>query len=493
MGALAAAVTKKERTATPIVVAMLKELTHRGADKHGVATADSLIIADSLEEMEPEKLDSKISLGHNFSRFSPRDKPQPVLGDNFALVFEGRVYPPPILSEVEEVAEMLQASHPSARACQRKADAVVTRFNGSYAFTIACADTLIAGRDSLGVTPLYYGENQEIFALASEQKALWSVGVEDTRPFPPGNIAVITGPGASFKPVKPVTQPPLEAVDMEIAAQRLKRILLRSTKKRVSGFAKLAVAFSGGIDSSTIAVLAQQCGVEVTLFTVGLENQPEIQFAKAAAEALGLPLHIQAYTMKDVKSILPRILWLIEDPSVMKVGVALPLFWVAENSSKRGFRILLTGLGGDELFGGYHKYLRKYKGHGAPVLRNTLFHDVEMSHQTNLQRDNKVCAFHKVELRLPFMDHIVVDFALGLPVDLNITSEEDPLRKRVLRLTAHRLGVPTLIVNRAKKAIQYATGVNKALRTFAKEKGLDPQDYVEETFSKIYPEAKCSG
>ncbi len=293
--------------------------------------------------------------------------------------------------------------------------------------------------------------------------------------------------------MKPVTQPPLEAVDIEIAAQRLKRILLRSTKKRVSGFAKLAVAFSGGIDSSTIAVLAQQCGVEVTLFTVGLENQPEIQFAKAAAEALGLPLHIQAYTMKDVKSILPRILWLIEDPNVMKVGVALPLFWVAENSSKRGFRILLTGLGGDELFGGYHKYLRKYKGHGAPVLRNTLFHDVEMSHQTNLQRDNKVCAFHKVELRLPFMDHIVVDFALGLPVDLNITSEEDPLRKRVLRLTAHRLGVPTLIVNRAKKAIQYATGVNKALRTFAKEKGLDPQDYVEETFSKIYPEAKCSG
>jgi asparagine synthase (glutamine-hydrolysing) len=493
MGALAAAVTKKERPAAPIVVTMLKELTHRGADNHGVATADSLMIAESLEEMDPEKLDSEISLGHNFSRFSSRDRPQPVLGDDFALVFEGRLYPPPKLSEVDKVAEMLQTGPPSPCARQREADAIVKRLDGSYAFAIACADTLIAGRDSLGVTPLYYGENEKTFALASERKALWSVGVEDTRSFPPGNIAVFTGHGVSFKSLKPLTQPPLEAVDMETAAARLESILLRSTKKRVSGFAKLAVAFSGGIDSSTIAVLADKCGVEVHLFTVGLENQPEIQFAKAAAEALGLPLHIQAYTVKDIESVLSKILWLIEDPSVMKVGVALPLFWVAQNSSRRGFKVLLTGLGGDELFGGYHKYLRKYKGHGAIVLRNVLFRDIEMSHKINLQRDDKVCAFHKMELRLPFMDQTVVDFALGLPVDLNITSEEDPLRKRVLRQTAHRLGIPTFIVNKAKRAIQYATGVNKALRRIAKEKRLGLQDYVEETFSKIYPEAKYSG
>ena len=493
MGALVAAVTKKGRPAAPIVVAMLKELTHRGADSHGVATPDSLIIAESLKEIKPEKLDSKVSLGHNLSRFSPRDRPQPVLGDDFALVFEGRIYPPPRLSEADEVAEMLQASSRSAHKRRGKTDAIVRSLDGSYAFAVAYADTLIAGRDSLGITPLYYGENEKTFALASERKALWSIGVKDTESFPPGNIAAITGRGVSFRPVKPLTQPASEVVDIEIAAARLQSILLESTKKRVSSFAKLAVAFSGGIDSSTIAVLADKCGVEVTLFTVGLENQPEIEFAKAAAEALGLPLHIQTYTVGDVESVLPKILWLIEEPNVMNVGVALPLFWVAESSSKRGFKILLTGLGGDELFGGYHKYLAKYREHGATVLRNTLFRDVEMSHQTNFQRDNKVCAFHKMELRLPFMDYAVTGFALGLPVDLNINSAEDHLRKRVLRQTAHRLGIPTFIVNKVKRAIQYATGVNKALRRIAKEKGLDPQGYVKETFSKIYPEAKHGG
>jgi asparagine synthase (glutamine-hydrolysing) len=279
---------------------------------------------------------------------------------------------------------------------------------------------------------------------------------------------------------------------MNNAAMRLESILRKSTKKRVLGLDTLAVAFSGGIDSSAIAVLAAQCGVEVTLFTVGLENQPEIQSAKTAAEALGLPLQIQTYTEKAIESVLPRILWLIEDPNAMKAGVALPLFWVAENSSKCGFKILLTGLGGDELFAGYHKYLRKYKEHGAPVLRNTLFRDVEISHQTNLQRDNKICAFHKMELRLPFMDHTVVDFALGLPASLNIASEEDPLRKRVLRQTALRLGIPASIANRAKRAIQYATGVNKALIRIAKQKGLGLQDYIKEVFSKVYPEAKHS-
>jgi len=91
------------------------------------------------------------------------------------------------------------------------------------------------------------------------------------------------------------------------------------------------------------------------------------------------------------------------------------------------------------------------------------------------------------------MDYAVTGFALGLPVDLNINSAEDHLRKRVLRQTAHRLGIPTFIVNKVKRAIQYATGVNKALLRIAKEKGLDPQGYVKETFSKIYPEAKHGG
>ena len=484
MGALVAAINKKGENSVPTVVAMLKELTHRGVDAHGVSTPNSVAIAESIEKIATENINSSIVLGHNLSRFCLRDKPQPILGEDFTLVFEGRLFPQTNLSEVDKVVKMLEATP------HRKADKIIEKLDGSYTFAIACADMLIAGRATLGINPLYYGENETTFALASERKALWATGVKNAKSFPPGNVAVVNERGFSFKPVKTLIQPSLKATNMETAAERLNNLLQKSNEKRVLDLDKVAVAFSGGLDSSVIAVLAKNCGVEVHLFSVGLENQPEVQFAKTAATALGLPLHLQTYTIDDVESILPKVLWLIEEPNVMKVGIAIPLYWAAENSSKLGCKILLTGLGGDELFGGYQKYLREYKRYGATAVRNALYHDVEKSYETNFQRDNKVCSFHKVELRLPFMDQDVINFALGLPVNLNITSAEDNLRKRVLRQTALKLGIPSFIVNKAKKAIQYATGVNKAIRRLAKEKELSSQDYVKETFKKVYPEVK---
>jgi asparagine synthase (glutamine-hydrolysing) len=485
VGALVAAVNKKGGSSVPTAVAMLKELAHRGVDAHGVATPNSVTIAKSVEKLATESISSRIALGHNLSRFCSRDRPQPVLGEDFALVFEGRLFPLPNFSEVERVVEMLE------NAPHRNAEKIVERLEGSYVFAIAFADMLIAGRDNLGLNPLYYGENETTYALASERKALWAIGVENPRSFPPGNVMIASKRGFSFKPVRTLTKPSLETINMETSTERLKNLLQKSTEKRVSDFNKIAVAFSGGLDSSVITVLAQKCGVDVHLFSVGLESQPEIQFAETAADALGLPLHLQTYTIDDVRSILSKVLWLIEEPNVIKVGIAIPLYWVAENSSKLGFKVLLTGLGGDELFGGYQKYLREYERYGAAAVHNVLYHDVAKSYETNFQRDNKVCSFHKVELRLPFMDQDVVNFALGLPVNLKITSAEDSLRKRVLRATAQKLGVPSFIAKRAKKAIQYTTGVNKVIRRLAKEKGLNSHGYLREIFKKIYPEVRA--
>jgi len=485
VGALVAAVNKKGGSSVPTAVTMLKELIHRGVDAHGVATPNSVAIAKSVEGLATENITSHIVLGHNLSRFCPRDRPQPVLAEDFALVFEGRLFPSPNLSEIERVVEMLK------NAPHRNAEKIVEKLEGSYVFAIAFADMLIAGRDTLGLTPLYYGENETTYALASERKALWAIGVDNPRSFPPGNVMVASERDLSFKPVKTLTKPPLEPMNMEIATKRLKNLLQKSTEKRVSDLNKVAVAFSGGLDSSVITVLAQKCGVDVHLFSVGLENQSEVQFAETATDALGLPLHLQTYTIDDVRLILSKVLWLIEEPNMIKVAIAMPLYWVAENSSKLGFEVLLTGLGGDELFGGYQKYLREYERYGVAAVRNALYHDVAKSYETNFQRDNKVCSLHKVELRLPFMDQDVVNFGLGLPIDLKITSAEDSLRKRVLRATAQKLGVPSFIARRAKKAIQYATGVNKAIRRLAKEKGLNSHGYVRQIFRRIYPEVRA--
>ena len=485
MGAIAVAVDKTGENVVPKVIFMLKELTHRGADAHGVATPNSVRVTKTIEEIAIENINSNVALGHNLSRTVSKDHPQPVLGDDFALVFEGRLFPSPNLSEIDQVLKRLNGNH------WKNAENIITELDGSYVFAIAQHKKAIIGRDSLGATPLYYGENETICAVASERKALWTLGINNARSFPPGNLATVSAHGFAFHPIKTVTQPPIEPMDLEMAAKRLQKLLLNSTKERVSNLKNVAIAFSGGLDSSVIAVLAKTCGAEVHLASVGLQDQPEIPHVKVAAEALRLPLHLQTYMLNDVKRVLPKVLWLIEEPNVVKASIAIPFYWTAEVASKLGFKVLLIGQGGDELFGGYQRYLRIYSQSGTAAVRDTMYRDVALSYEANLQRDNQVCSFHGVELRLPFLDREVVCFSLSLPVSLKIECAENALRKKVLRRVAQNLGMPPFIVNRPKRAIQYETGVDKALRRLAREEGLSLREYVKKAFRKVYPNGEA--
>jgi len=481
MGALAAAVDRKGENAVPKAVAMLKELTHRGADAHGVATPNSVRIARSIEELSVGNINSSVALGHNLSRVVLRDRPQPVLGDDFALVFEGRMFPSPNVSEVDRVVERLRGDP------REKAKSIIEEVDGSYSFAIAQAKQVIVGRDSLGASPLYYGANRTTLAVASEQKALWALGIKDVKSFPPGNLAVINAQDFVFYSIKTVVQPPIKSMEMKTAAKRLQELLLESVRERVSDVEELAVAFSGGLDSAVIAALAKTCEVDVHLVSVGLRDQPEIRHAKAAAEALKLPLQLQTYTIGDVEHVLAKVLWLIEEPNPLKVSIAIPLYWAAEVASKLGCKVMLAGQGGDELFGGYQRYLRVYAQSGARAVREAMHHDIFLSYETNLQRDNQTCSFHRMELRLPFLDREVVHFCLSLPLRLKIESPKDRLRKRVLRRAAQDLDIPLFISNKPKRAIQYATGVDKALRRLAKGEGLSLAEYVKKVFREVYP------
>jgi len=480
MGAIATAVDRKGENAVPKVVAMLKKLTHRGADAHGVATPNSVRTARSIEELSIENINSSVALGHNLHQAILRDHPQPVLGEDFALVFEGRLFPSPDASEVLHVAERLQGDP------QKKAGGIIEELDGSYTFAIALSKNVIVGRDSLGASPLYYGANRTTFATASEQKALWALGIKNVKSFPPGNLAVINTRGFAFQPIKTAVQPPIEPMKMETATKRLQELLLKSVSERVSDVKEPAVAFSGGLDSSFIAALAKACEADVNLVSVGLKDQPEIQHVKAAAEALKLPLHLQTYTIDDVEHVLAKVLWLIEEPHAVKVSIAIPFYWAAEVASKLGCKVLLAGQGGDELFGGYQRYLRVYTRSGAATVREAMHRDISLSYEMNLQRDNQVCSFHHVELRLPFLDREVVRFSLSLPVSLRIESAENHLRKRVLRRTAQNFGVPLFIANKPKRAVQYATGVDKALRRLARGEGLSLREYVKKVFREVY-------
>jgi len=479
MGAVAAAVSKEGDNVVPRVAAMLRELAHRGADAQGLATPSSVTLARSPGEFEFEEVSSPIAVGHSLSRVLPGDRPQPVLGEGFALAVEGRFFPPRGPA-VDRALRWLK-HHPNGSEGR-----LIEEFEGSYVFAVARPGELVCGRDTLGTAPLYYGEGEALCAISSERKALWTLGIRDVRSFPPGNVAAVSGRGFSFSPVRVVVQPSSELLEMGVAAERLRGLLLRSTGERVEGLERVAVAFSGGLDSGVVAASAKLCGAEVHLVSVGLAGRPELRHAEAAAEALELPLHPQTHTVDDVERALPRVLWLVEEADITKAGVAVPLYWAAEAASRVGCRVLLSGQLGDELFGGYHRYLRVYAQGGEAAVGEALFRDVASSYERNFQRDEPVCAFHGVELRLPFADREVVDFSLALPVALKIQSERDSLRKRVLRQTAQALGLPRFIAQRPKKAVQYATGVDRAIRGLARDRGLTPQEYLMEIFGRVY-------
>lgn len=471
MGAMAAVFDKKGEEAPSEVLEMLEELKHRATVEPRVATPPATYIAQFVKRGDNQALHSAIAVGSNNS--------EPVLGRDFTWVFEGRFFSP-------NASIMDKIKHEMGQEPLKVSRRILKDTEGSYTFALAFSQKIVVARDALGTKPLYYGENESVFAVATERKALWKIGINGVHSFPPGNLATVNKSGFSFEPVVGIEPAVPKKIDVKRAAEQLQKLLLRSTEKRVADVKAVAVAFSGGLDSSIIASLAKSAGVDVRLVCVGLEGQEEIELARKAAEILELPLSVRTYTAAEVERTLSKVLWLVEEADVMKVGVAIPFFWVAETVSNLKCDALLAGQGADELFGGYQRYLTDYERGGVKKLEESLYHDVVTSYETNFQRDEPVCAFHKVDLRLPFVDSEVVRFSLSLPVSLKIASARDKLRKGILRRVARKLGIPSSIADRPKKAVQFSSGVDKALKLLASKKGFTQRSYIESVFKQVY-------
>jgi asparagine synthase (glutamine-hydrolysing) len=481
VGAIVAVLNKEDANAAETAITMLNTLKHRSTGTYGIASATRIGIEKSIESLKKQNINSPLAIGYFFPKRLSQDREQPIKLCGATLAAEGRLYPAsPQLSDAESVAERLKQNR------EKGARTLIQKFEGDFAFVIAEPDRLIAGRDPLGVCPLCYGESKTLLAMASERKALWKIGIKEAVSFPPGNLAIADRYGFKFKSIKRLVQSQVKRVDMQKATKRLQAILQRSTRERVLGLKEVAVAFSGGLDSSLIAFLAQKTGVNVHLIFVSLENRLEIECAKKAAEALKLPIHVRLYKEKDVEKALPRVLWLIEEPAPVKASIGIPFYWVAETAAKMDLKVMLAGQGADELFGGYKRYLTEYSRQGKEKVTEAIFEDIVKMHETNFERDNKICGYHNVELRLPFATFGMVEFALTLPLELKMESSDDAKRKLVLRRLAKGVGLPEFIADKPKKAIQYSTGVSKILKKLAKRKGLSQREYVSKVFDDAF-------
>ncbi len=289
----------------------------------------------------------------------------------------------------------------------------------------------------------------------------------------------------NFKQTKTLTYSEPVQITMQTATKKLKTLLERSVKETTSDPKEIAIAFSGGIDSTIIAHLAKKTCAYIQLIHVSLGNQPETIQAQETAGELNLPIHVRTFKEADVEKTLPKVLQLIKSGDPTQASIGIPIFWTAETAAKLNMIVMLAGQGADELFGGYKRYVDDYLSHGMEYARKRIFRDIVTLHETLLKRDYKICNCHNIELRLPFATYEIAQFASTLPVNLKIEPKENSARKLVLRKVAELLGLPESTVQKPKKAMQYATGVDKALRKLAKRQEITTREYVRRISSEL--------
>jgi len=488
VGAIAAAIDKKESNAVEFILEMMKNLMHRGGDAFGIATPDEVRFSNRIEDLNTQGLRSSFAIGYNLMKLFPRDVQQPLRIGRGVIAFEGTVHPvrsKPYLTAL--IKSALEKTNVEAIS-----DFVKTR-RGAYVIASLHGENMILARDPVGQKPLYFGKSERLVAAASERKALWRVGLERVESFPPGYVMSLSRKGWRLQHSRTI-KPEVAMVNLESAAKHLKKLLAKTIVDLTKDVGRVAIAFSGGIDSGLIASIAKSTGLEVELFTVSLPDQPELAHALEVGSELSLPHRVKQLTMTDVEESVKTVLWHIEEANPMKLAVAIPMYFAAAMAHSEGFKVMISGQGCDEAFGGYRRFLAILDRGGAGALQKAIVESSREAYQINYQRDEQVSVPRHIDLRLPFADLKVVEYALSLPTELKIVSPQDDLRKRVLRRLGQMINLPKSVVERPKKAIQYATGIERALRHIAKKRNMTLKEYIMKSFDQVFEhKAECVG
>jgi len=468
---VAAAVAKQGSEGEPSVINLLENLEMEGFKFFVIARPGSVFQTGELRSNLLEHGVTSPLLVYASSSVQESVKVQTNIRGWTTLVFHGRMYGPKKPDLVKLATVSFESSDLTAK---------TEKPEGAYCLFKLEPERVTVARDPAGVEPLYYGENETLVGFASARKALWKLGMLNTEPVPPWSLLIGERKGFNSQLVSFLTPP--ENVTAGNIVGLLKKLIVKSVQRRLRGVKDVAVAFSGGLDSNIIAFLAKKCDVKVHLFHVSVKNGVELESAKAAADELRLPLHVHSYSEQDVEYSLPKVVALVEEPDVLRVSVGLPIYWVAEKAASEGFDVLFSGQGADELFGGYRRYVSEYLRCGSRSVSRSMYVDARKLILDGFAKDFKICSSQNIELRLPFSSLDLIMYALALPAELKLEKTQETLRKLVLRKTAVSLGLPRVLAEKPKKAVQYSTGVDAAIKRVATRHCLSAQEYIAKLF-----------
>ncbi len=451
---------------------MLKSSKNRGPDSSGV-WLDEIHTDIDIDEFEDGN-GYEIAFGHNLlSIYDSNDrisKAQPIAKDNLVLVFNGELYnfhtmrnflkkvgvEDEITSDSEILIHLIDF-YAKKLDLLKAVESAIRLIDGDYAFAVWDGDNLAIARDPLGVKPLFYGENDEVKGFASTRLALNEVGITDIITLKPEHILYN---GEDIAPAQPIYEKIFEG---DVA--KINKMLRLSVLKRVEGLDEIGVIFSGGLDSSYLALLLREMSenvpLKIKLYAVGVKDSHDVEAAIYASKFMNLDLEICEVTEELIRQALPEVVKAIGDDNLMKIGVGLTTYFATKLVARDGIKVAISGQGADELFGGYKRYVR---GFIDGTLNYDLRVDMSNMYHVNLERDDACSMLNSVELRLPFLDKKLVELVLNIPDNKKIVSMHDDMRKSILRKIAFEDGLDYEIAYRPKKAAQYGTGIDKILR-----------------------------
>jgi asparagine synthase (glutamine-hydrolysing) len=239
---------------------------------------------------------------------------------------------------------------------------------------------------------------------------------------------------------------------------RLARAIDASVARMAEGRSRIAVAFSGGLDSSIIALCTKR-RTEVVACSAFVEGAVDSSSASRGAAILGIELTATRLTREAVASEL-RKMDLPFQTSLMDRSLWCLYSIVSRIAAGEGAEVIMLGQLADELFGGYAKYQATLKDDGEEAAATIMDQDVKDYQTRGMVRDANACR-RWLEPRFPFAEKEVVDLGRSIPVSFKIRGG---VRKAVLREAAMILGVPRELVNTPKRAAQYSSGIQRITR-----------------------------
>ncbi|MBT6324681.1 MAG: asparagine synthase B [Bdellovibrionales bacterium] len=428
-----------------LVAKQSKKMSHRGPDERGIIST---------------------STGHILSheRLSIIDihtGKQPIKGDkNTYLIHNGEIYNHLKLKNQLKETHTQRTNSDSEiilHLYEEQGEECINLLDGVFAFVISDQEKVFAGRDPLGVKPLFYGHDQnENLWFASEVKALIDVCTEINE-FPPGHyFTQETGFIKYFNPDW------MQGATPNRDGSKIRETLTNAVKKRLMSDVPLGVLLSGGLDSSLVTSIVtrelKKQNKTVKSFSVGLSQDSEdLLRAREVADFLDTDHHEILFTPEEGIELLKELIHKVETYDVTTIRASTPMYIMSKYIREQGIKVVLSGEGADEIFGGY-----LYFGN-APSdeeFHNECVRRIKRLYTADIQRADRSTMGAGIEARVPFLDKEFLQETMLIDPALKTIKRNERMEKHILRQafdTKEQPYLPEHILWRQKE--QFSDGV----------------------------------